>query len=140
MAKIEEAVLDGNPQGRRDHAVLLLASRLGFRSGDIAALTFDSLDYSADIIRIARQKTGAILELPMLPEIKEAIILYVNGGRPVSSSPYVFLTPRAPYRHISAKAVGKRIARALGKTGIDTGGRQARRALTAGFPGQLNGE
>lgn len=124
VAKIEEAVLDGNPQGRRDHAVLLLASRLGLRSGDIAALTFDSLDYSADIIRITQQKTGAILELPMLPEIKEAIILYVNDGRPVSSSPYVFLTPRAPYRHISAKAVGKRIARALGKTDIDTGGRR----------------
>lgn len=124
IAKIEEAVLVENPLGRRDHAMLLLASRLGLRSGDIAALTFDELDYSAGLVRITQQKTGARLELPLLPEIMGAIDSYVSGGRPASDSPYVFLTPRAPYRHISAKAIGKRIARAVEKTDIDIGDRK----------------
>lgn len=124
LSKIEEAALLGNPLGRRDYAIVLLASRLGLRSGDIAALTFDTIDYGANLIHITQQKTGMGLELPLLPEIKDAIASYVSGERPVSDSPYIFLTPRAPYRHISAKAIGKRVAKALGKTGIDIGNRK----------------
>lgn len=124
LSKIEEAALLGNPLGRRDYAIVLLASRLGLRSGDIAALTFDAIDYGAGLIRITQQKTDMGLELPLLPEIREAIASYISGERPVSDSPYIFLTPRAPYQHISAKAIGKRVAKALGRTGIDIGNRK----------------
>ena len=103
---------------------MLLASRLGLRSGDIAALTFDTINYDAGLIRITQQKTGMRIEVPLLPEIKEAIASYVSEERPVSDSPYIFLTPRAPYQHISAKAIGKRVAKALGRTGIDIGSRK----------------
>lgn len=124
LSKIEEAALSGNPLGRRDYAIVLLASRLGLRSGDIATLTFDSIDYDANLICIIQQKTGTGLELPLLPEIREAIAAYASEERPISDSPYIFLTPRAPYRHISAKAIGKRIAKALERTDIDIGGRK----------------
>lgn len=124
LSKIEEAALLGNPLGRRDYTIVLLASRLGLRSGDIAALTFDTINYDAGLIRITQQKTGMKMELPLLPEIKEAIASYISEERPVSDSPYIFLTPRAPYQHISAKAIGKRVAKALGRTGIDIGSRK----------------
>lgn len=124
LLKIEEAALSENSLGRRDYAIVLLASRLGLRSGDIAALTFDEIDYSTNLIRITQQKTGMRLELPLLPEIKEAVESYVVGERPVSDSPYIFLTPRAPYQHISAKAIGKRVAKAIERTGIDIGSRK----------------
>ncbi len=124
IQEIEETVPINNPLGKRDFAAFLLASRLGLRSGDISSLTFDDLDFKMDSICITQQKTGNPVELPLLPEIREAVIAYVNGERPPSDSPYIFLASRAPYQRMSAKALGKRVARAIKRSHVDSGTRR----------------
>lgn len=46
ILKIENSVGRDSPHGKRDYAVLLLATRLGIRSGDISSMTFRELDLS----------------------------------------------------------------------------------------------
>ena len=45
IIEIENAVDRTSYIGKRDYAILLLASRLGMRAGDIASLKLDSLDF-----------------------------------------------------------------------------------------------
>lgn len=44
IAVVEKAIDRTSPIGKRDYAMLLLASRLGLRASDIADLEFSSLD------------------------------------------------------------------------------------------------
>ncbi len=46
IQKILNSVDRGNPKGKRDYAILLLASRLGMRAGDICSLSFNNLKWS----------------------------------------------------------------------------------------------
>lgn len=78
-----EEMIDTDPKiGKRDYAMLLLATRLGMRSGDIANLTFSSLDFGNDTISITQEKTGEPLVLPMVPAVKTALADYLKNGRP----------------------------------------------------------
>ena len=82
VVKLLEAVDRSSPVGKRDYAILLLASRLGMRSGDIRALRLDDLDWGTSTITFTQSKTGAPLSLPFSEEIGEALIDYLRFGRP----------------------------------------------------------
>ncbi|MCL4319091.1 MAG: hypothetical protein M1596_04260 [Firmicutes bacterium] len=45
IARLVAAVDCGNPLGKRDYAILLLAARLGVRVGDIKALTLSAFHW-----------------------------------------------------------------------------------------------
>lgn len=105
--------------GKRDYAMLLLATRLGLRAGDIATMTFDELDFEHEVIHLIQQKTTTPLELPMLPVLREALLDYVQNARGDSSSPYVFLTATPPYSHVSVQTIGKLVRRVIAETGIE---------------------
>ncbi len=80
-----EKTIDTNSKiGKRNYAMLLLATRLGMRSGDIANLIFSSLDFSNDTISITQGKTVEPLVLPMIPAVKTALADYIKNGRPES--------------------------------------------------------
>ncbi len=81
----------GNPKGKRDYAMLLLACRLGLRASDICGLSFDNLLWSENLIVLMQHKTKRRIELPLLAEVGNALIDYLKHGRPVSQIPYVFL-------------------------------------------------
>jgi integrase/recombinase XerD len=86
-----QAVDRGNPKGKRDYAMLLLACRLGLRASDICGLTFDHLLWHENLIVLSQRKTKRRIELPLLPEVGNAIIEYLKYGRRISQLPYVFL-------------------------------------------------
>jgi len=94
---IEEAIDRKSPMGKRNYAMLLLATRLGLRSSDIRFLQFSNLDWDKNLIYLQQYKTGKQIELPLLTDIGEAIIDYVQHGRPKSAYKYVFLRATAPY-------------------------------------------
>nr|WP_205791646.1 tyrosine-type recombinase/integrase [Allomuricauda oceani] len=83
---IENTVERSSPVGKRDYAMLLLATRLGLRSSDIAGLTFGNLDWQRNLICLAQYKTKKIVELPLLAEVGEAIIDYLRYGRSFRST------------------------------------------------------
>ena len=62
------AVDRGNPIGRRDYAILLLAARLGMRVGDIKALTISAFHWDTRTISWIQQKTGRAMEYPLLDD------------------------------------------------------------------------
>ena len=51
--------------GLRDRAVMLLASLLGMRSGDIKGLRFDQIDWANRRLSLVQRKTGRRLDLPL---------------------------------------------------------------------------
>ncbi len=88
-------------QGRRDYAILLLASHTGLRSIDIVNLRLSDLDWLNDSIRIVQKKTGRPLVLPLETDTGNAIAEYILKARPESASEYVFLRTCAPYRKLA---------------------------------------
>ena len=124
IRRIEAAVDRQGPHGKRDYAALLLATRLGIRGGDIATLTFEELDFKRNTICLTQQKTATPVSLPMLPEIKAALLDYLEHERASSDSAYVFLSLKPPFSHISVHLLGKLTSIAIRSAGIVPGGRK----------------
>jgi site-specific recombinase XerD len=123
--------------GKRNYAIILLAARLGLRASDITNLKFSDLHWEKNIIRIKQYKTDNTLELPLLPEVGNAMIDYLKYGRPVSDHPHVFLVARSPYNPMSGSGVGTIVQNTFASADIDTGNRKhgphALRHSLAGF-------
>lgn len=103
VTRLLNAVDRSLPKGKRDYAILLLAARLGMRSGDIRTLRLDDLHWVDATIEITQAKTGAPLVLPMSEEIGSALIDYLKSARPSSSHREVFLHLRPPFDPFSEK-------------------------------------
>lgn len=97
VSRLVAAVDRGNPIGKRDYAILLLAARLGMRVGDIKSLTLSSLHWESRTIAWVQQKTGRAIEYPLLEDIGWAIIDYLRHGRPTTTSPVLFVRHQAPF-------------------------------------------
>lgn len=123
VAKIEHFVNRNSPIGKRDYAMVLLASRLGLRSSDIATLTFSELDWENNMLKKRMQKTGKFIELPLLAEVGNAIIDYLKNARPKSKSDMVFLLGRSPYLPLDASVVSAQINNIIKRAGVDIKGR-----------------
>jgi site-specific recombinase XerD len=121
------------PIGRRDYAILLLLARLGLRSGEVASLTLDDIDWEAGTLNV-HGKGGQESPLPLLAHVGEAIADYLKNGRADSESRRVFLRINAPIRGFKTeKAVSNVVRYALERAGIDSprkGSHQFRHALS----------
>lgn len=117
--RFENAIDRSTKTGVRDYAILLLATRLGMRSGDITRLTFDAIDFEANSIRLIQEKTLQPIQLPLLSEIKSAIQDYIKNVRPVVSECHVFLRRNAPYEAITTSVLRFAAMKYFRKAGID---------------------
>ena len=106
--------------GRRDYAVVLLLARLGLRSGEVASLTLDDVDWDAGQLTV-HGKSGHRNELPLPAEVGEAIAAYLQDGRPRSTSRFVFLRARAPIGGFrGAGGIGSIVRHSLQRSGVDS--------------------
>jgi len=124
VKQIESSVGRSSGVGKRNYAVLLLATRLGLRASDIAGLRFANVDWDNSLITLQQCKTGKEIELPLLTEVGEATINYLKFGRPQSSSPHIFLSARAPYRPMTGAAVSSAVRQIIDASGISIGERR----------------
>jgi integrase len=119
IKRIEASVEQTGPVGKRDYAILLLASRLGLRASDIRKLKFSNIDWDHNKIVFTQYKTGKPVELPLLAEIGESIVNYLQYARPVSDLQEVFLSARPPYRPMGHYSVTGVISRIMRESGVD---------------------
>lgn len=92
IRKIIDAPDRSSAIGKRDYLVLLLAAEYGWRSADITGFRLDQIDWDKNVIRFQQQKTGMPVEYPLLASVGNAIIDYVQHGRPISERPEVILS------------------------------------------------
>ncbi len=117
------ALLNGidrsNPVGKRNYICLLLAARLALRSSDIRNLKFSNIFWEENIIKLNQVKTGRIVELPLLPEIGNALVDYLKYGRPESNAEFVFLTSKPPYEQLKHAAMYRMITKSFKRARVD---------------------
>ena len=102
---------------RRDYAILLLLARLGLRASEVVMLELDDIDWEVGCLHV-HTKGGQRTELPLPADVGEAIVGYLQHGRPQSSSRRVFLRAKAPIRgFLGASAIDSVIRHALERTG-----------------------
>ena len=122
IQKIELAVDTSTILGKRDYAMLLLASRMGMRSGDIANLKLENLR-NPNELNIIQQKTGRALHLPMISEVRSAIVDYLSV-RPSSPMNSVFINTCAPYHAVTTSTLRSALAKYIRLAGIESGNRK----------------
>jgi integrase/recombinase XerD len=115
------ALLDGcdrsSPIGKRDFAILTLLGRLGLRAGEVAALTLDDLDWNhAELV--VRGKGSRQERLPLPADVGEALVAYLNGGRPGVGCRAVFLRTKAPIRAMTSSGVTTIVASACRRANV----------------------
>jgi integrase/recombinase XerD len=89
--------------GLRDQAILLLLARLGLRAGDIVGMATTDIDWQAGTLRVRGKGRREVL-LPLPQEVGNALLAYLERGRPTVSTDRVFITVRAPKRPFSSSA------------------------------------
>ncbi|MEG1592231.1 site-specific integrase [Chryseobacterium sp.] len=124
ILRLEQNVNRTIPKGKRDYAMILLATRLGLRSSDIRYLQFSNIDWKNNIIRLEQFKTKVPIELPLLVDIGEALIDYIKNGRPKVKSKDIFLRANGPYTTLTSAAFYNSIREYLKRTNIDYGNRK----------------
>lgn len=77
------------PMDVRDQAILLLLAVYGFRAGEAAGLTLESIDWPNETLSVQRRKTRKTQTFPLCRTVGAAIVRYLRKIR-----------PRSPYRQI----------------------------------------
>jgi site-specific recombinase XerD len=96
--------------GRRDFAMLLLMATYGMGAAEVTALTLDDIDWRGGTLRILRPKTGAPIEVPLLPPVAHALVRYLRQGRPrVTHARQIFVRLRAPYTALGSSSAVRHI-------------------------------
>lgn len=82
IRKMLSAINRGTAKGKRDYLVVLLAAEYGLRASDITSLSLENIDWDKNTITLDQYKTGEPLSLPLLSSVGNAIIDYLQNGRP----------------------------------------------------------
>ncbi|EKE04044.1 MAG: hypothetical protein ACD_20C00111G0003 [uncultured bacterium] len=91
------AIDRGNPKGKRDYAIILLACSLGLRCTDIKNLKFENFHWEDKKLVFIQSKTREPLALPIPSEVGWPVIDYLKYGRPKVDSPNIFIRHLAPF-------------------------------------------
>jgi site-specific recombinase XerD len=118
VRRLLEAIDRRTPAGRRDYAIVLLLVTYGLRAREVAALTVDDFDWRNDRLRVPERKAGHSTAYPLSPVVGQAIVDYLQNGRPQTTDRHMFFRAVAPLRPITEAAVSSRAAHYLHKIGI----------------------
>ncbi|MBE3102842.1 MAG: tyrosine-type recombinase/integrase [Bacilli bacterium] len=97
LKKLIAAIDRGNPMGKRDYAIILLACRLGLRVSDVKKLTFENFHWKDNKLVFVQSKTRTTLSLPLTRDVGWAVIDYFKYGRPNVEIPFAFIRHVAPF-------------------------------------------
>lgn len=101
LKKLILAIDRGNPMGKRDYAIILLACRLGLRCSDIKKLKMENFHWEQKQLIFLQSKSRTTFPLPLTEDVGWAVIDYLKYGRPKVDTPYVFIRHVAPFKPFS---------------------------------------
>ena len=116
------------PVDLRDRAILMVLIAYGLRSGEVAGLRLDDLDWEEETLRVRCPKPGRTHHYPLSRGVGQAILRYIRNVRPPRPERTLFLTLKAPIRPLSATAISHVVRGRLDRLGI-TGKRRGPHAL-----------
>jgi len=109
----------GTPAGQRDRAILLFLARLGLRAGDVMSLRLPEIDWADATFKVSG-KGRRELRLPLPQDVGDAVLTYLQSGRPKVAFKYVFVTVRPPWRPLTSNStVSGIVGRASQRAGVD---------------------
>ena len=116
-----ETVDRRTPAGKRDFVILLLLVTYGLRAREVAALKLDDIDWKREHVHIPGRKSGHAAKYPLSSAVGEAVLAYLQHGRPKpnAGTRALFLRAFAPYTPLSWNAVSLRAKHYLRKAGIE---------------------
>jgi len=103
--------------GRRDFAVLMLLVRLGLRSGEVASLRLEDIDWRAGELLI-RGKGTKLERLPLPADVGEVVAAWLRRGRPRCAARQVITRVRAPHGRLSSGGVSNIVCAACRRAGV----------------------
>lgn len=107
------------PSMRRSAAIVRCAVDLGLRSGEIAALGLDDIDWRAGTVTLRKTKSRREQVLPLPEATGQAIAAYLQYERPKAAHRAIFVRRIAPREElVGADLVRKTIRQAYQRTGL----------------------
>lgn len=120
---ITDAAEGRNPKDIRDHAILMLLCLYGLRSGEVARLRLDDVDWEHESLCVTRPKQRCAQHYPLEYAVGEAILRYLRQVRPQCARRELFLTLAAPFRPLSGGGMYDVVSRRLERLGWHNQGR-----------------
>lgn len=117
--KVISSVDNTTARGKRNLLIVLLAAELGMRSSDIRRLKLKNIHWEHNTIEFNQFKTGVFNQLPLLENIKYAMIDYLKNSRPACDSDLVFVGIKNNYQMIDASQVHSIVTKYFLKAGVD---------------------
>lgn len=95
---ILESMNDDRKNSKHNYLVMTLLIYYGMRIGDITKLKFKNIDFNKNLISIIQSKTQVNLTLPLIDEVKYALLDYIKNERPNNiENEYILITTKAPF-------------------------------------------
>ena len=115
------AACDGTAPGRlRDRAILLLLTRLGLRSGDVAGLRLKDINWNSGTLQVMGKGRYQVC-LPLPQDVGDALLRYLECRPANIDTDHVFIRSIAPYRPFaSGDGVSSVVEHALRRANIDS--------------------
>jgi len=104
--------------GLRDYTMLFLIASYGLRSCEIVALTLESIDWRAQVIRVPARKGGPSRVVPLTDAVGAVLIDYLSRARPRSAYRELFLRARGPSGCLKRTAVSSVFQTHVTRTGL----------------------
>ena len=102
----------------RDHALLLLLSRYGFRASEVSRLRLEDIDWESCTLTVRRSKASRSDRYPLSREVGSAVLSYLREARPRGAWREIFLTLVAPIGPLTPSGVSGVVARRMRQLGI----------------------
>ena len=121
---IEKSIDATTNTGKRNRAITLLVSRMGFRAGDVAKLKLSEFNFDTGHISLIQEKTNTPLSLQMPSEVSEAIRTHLENDKYTLVDGYAFHSMTAPYGPITTSIIRHVLNEGFKAAGINTNGKK----------------
>ena len=124
IIRVEATVDTSTDTGKRNLAIIRLATRMGFRSGDIARLKLTEINFSTGYINITQEKTELPISLQMPSDVSDALKAHIENDTRTLLDGYVFHCMVAPYGHITPSIIRYAVNNSFAAAKVDTAGKK----------------